>query len=143
MDHYIKEKAKKKVKSIRRLYIHCSIFAIMAVFFFLINITTNPFFMWYYLPLIPWGAIVALHYVLVKGIPGTKILTKEWEEEEYERQIDRLSGGNFTFDEIEEEEFIPQKGKYLAYTELSDEEALELRRLQKHSATQGLGQDFV
>lgn len=142
MDHYIRDKAKKKVKSIRRLYIHMAVFAIMAVFFFLLNIATDPYFMWYFFPLIPWGAILALHYILVKGIPGTGILSKEWEEEEYERQIERLSGGNFSFDKVEEDEFIPQRGKYLSYTELSDEEALELRRLQKHSS-QNLGQDFV
>lgn len=118
-----------------------SVFAIMAVFFFLLNIATDPYFMWYFFPLIPWGAIVALHYVLVKGIPGTRILTKEWEEEEYEKQLDRLGGDRYSYIE-EEEDFIPQKGKYLAYTELSDEEALELRRLQKHSA-QNLGTDFV
>lgn len=119
-----------------------AVFAIMAVFFFLLNIATDPYFMWYFFPLIPWGAILALHYILVKGIPGTGILSKEWEEEEYERQIERLSGGNFSFDKVEEDEFIPQRGKYLSYTELSDEEALELRRLQKHSS-QNLGQDFV
>lgn len=141
MDRDIRDKAAKKVRSIRRLYIHMSVFAIMAVFFFLLNIATDPYFMWYFFPLIPWGAIVALHYVLVKGIPGTRILTKEWEEEEYEKQLDRLGGDRYSYIE-EEEDFIPQKGKYLAYTELSDEEALELRRLQKHSA-QNLGTDFV
>ena len=97
--------------------------------------------MWYYRPLLPWGTILAIHYVFVKGIPGTNILTKEWEEEEYEKQLERLRGDRFSYLEEEEEEFIPQKGKYLAYTELSDEEALELRRLQKHSSS--LGQDFV
>ncbi len=142
MDRDTRDKAAKKVRSIRRLYIHMSVFAIMGVFFFLLNIATDPYFMWYFFPLLPWGAIVALHYILVKGIPGTRILTKEWEEEEYEKQLERLGGDRFSYLEEEEDEFIPQKGKYLAYTELSDEEALELRRLQKHSA-QNLGTDFV
>ncbi len=142
MDRDIRIKAKKKVKSIRRLYIHMSLYAIMGVFFFLLNILTNPYIMWYFYPLLPWGAIVALHYVLVKGIPGSRVLSKEWEEEEYERQLDRLGGERYPFVQEEEDEFIPQKGKYLAYTQLSDEEALELRRLQKHSAKY-LGEDFV
>ena len=141
MDRDIRDQASKKVRSLRRLYIHLALFAIMAVFFFLLNIATDPFFMWYYRPLLPWGTILAIHYVFVKGIPGTNILTKEWEEEEYEKQLERLRGDRFSYLEEEEEEFIPQKGKYLAYTELSDEEALALRRLQKHSSS--LGQDFV
>ncbi|MFT6811156.1 MAG: hypothetical protein ACJA01_004403, partial [Saprospiraceae bacterium] len=122
MTHEIREKARKKVRSIKRLYIHCALFAIMSVFFFALNVLTDPFDMWFFFPILPWSAIVAFHFVLVKGIPGSKILSKEWEEEELERQMDLL-----------QEQTPYSTDRFLPYSELNELETLKLRKLQSET----------
>ncbi len=99
-----------------------SLYSIMSVFFFLMNVVTSPFEMWFFFPLLPWGAVLALHYVLVKGIPATGILSKEWEEEEYEHQLNILEG-NYSHPFLDE----PKEENYLKYQELSREEMAILR----------------
>lgn len=48
-------------------------------------------------------------------------MSKEWEEREFERQIDKI-----------EDEFPPYRtGRYLDYRELSTEEILELKNMEK------------
>jgi len=132
MNHAIREKARKKVRSIKRLYIHCALFAIMSVFFFTLNVLTDPFFMWFFFPILPWAAIVAFHYVLVKGIPGSNILSKEWEEEELEKQMDLLEGHSSAY----------KPDRFLPYSELDELETLKLRKLQSESRKY-LSDDFV
>jgi len=122
MRYSIEETARRKVRSLKRLYRHMSVYSIMGVFFFLLNVVTSPFEMWFFFPLLPWGVIVAIHYILVKGIPVTGVLTKEWEEEEYEHQLNMLKG-NYTPPFLEE----PQEENYLKYQELSKEEIALLR----------------
>ena len=132
MTHEIREKARKKVRSIKRLYIHCALLAIMSVFFFALNVLTDPFFMWFFFPILPWAAIVAFHYVLVKGIPGSNILSKEWEEEELEKQLYLLQEDTSSF---KEDRFLP-------YSELDEDETLKLRKIQSESRKY-LNEDFV
>lgn len=94
----------------------------MAIFFFLLNVVTSPFEMWWFYPLLPWGVVAAIHYVLVKGIPATGILTKEWEKEEYEHQLNLLEG-KYEHPFLDE----PREETYLNYQELSKEEIAILR----------------
>ena len=133
----IRKKAWKKVKSIKRFYIHGCAFVVMGLFFFFMNIVTDPFDMWFFFPMIPWATILAFHYLLVFGIPGTGLLSREWEEREFEKQIDRL-GGDFPY----EPEKDLRLGSYLPYSELSEEETLELRRMQKDKDAY-FNEDFV
>lgn len=123
MRYELQKQARKKVKSLRKLYIHMSLYAIIGIFFFLLNTATSPFQMWWFFPLLPWGVVLSLHYILVKGIPGSDILSPEWEEREYERQLDRLSHGfdASLLDEGKEDHYLP-------YSELSAEEIAILRQ---------------
>lgn len=125
-EHELHIKALKKVKSIRRLYIHMSLYVVMAGFFFLLNIVTDPFDMWWFFPILPWSVIISMHYIFVKGIPGTNILSKDWEEEEYEKQYEKLEAQHF----LPEQKYL-KTGEHLAYTELSIAEVLELRKMQQ------------
>lgn len=139
MANDIRKKAWKKVKAIKRFYIHASIFIIMGFFFFFMNMVTDPFDMWFFFPMIPWGALLAFHYLFVFGIPGTGLLGSEWEEREFEKQLDRM-GGEYppytTDDDL-------RLGTHLPYTQLSEEEALELRKLQSKKKDQYFNEDFV
>lgn len=123
--------ARRKVKSLKRLYIHCALFVIISMFFFILNILTDPWDMWFFFPILPWAALVAIHYVLVKGVPGTNLLTKEWEEEEYERQLDLL-----------QQDPLFRQNRFLPYEEVDESESLRLRKLQKTTRS-AANDDFV
>lgn len=131
MDYELREEALKKVKSIRRLYIHLGFYVIMGVFFFLLNLVTDPFDMWFFFPMLPWGVVLAVHHLFVKGIPGSNLLSKEWEEEELERQMEKLQGDS-----------RHNASKFLPYDELDELETLKLRKIQKER-NQFLNDDFV
>ena len=119
MDREIQKRAWKKVKRIKRFYLHAGFTAIMGVFFFALNMVTDPFDMWFIFPMIPLTALVGIHYLFVFGFPGFNFMSREWEEREYERQLDKL------------EDHPPYRSeRYLPYTELTPEETLELRRIQ-------------
>ena len=110
----------------------------MGFFFFFMNMVTDPFDMWFFFPMIPWATILSFHYLLVFGIPGTGLLGRDWEEREFEKQMDRLGGD---YDPYEPEKDL-RLGSYLPYSELSEEETLELRKMQK-SKDQYFNEDFV
>jgi len=97
MDYQLHKKARKKVKRIKGFYIHASTYCIMGVFFFAMNTVTDPFDMWFFYPMIPWGAFLAFHYLIALGIPGTNILSPEWEEKEYDKQLAKLERNKYGF----------------------------------------------
>ena len=122
MNTEIRRKAWKKVKRIKRFYLHAGSTAVLGVFFFALNIVTDPFDMWFMFPMIPLLGLVAIHYLFVFGFPGFNFMSREWEEREFEKQLDKL------------EEHPPFRSEhYLPYTELTAEETLELRRIQQES----------
>lgn len=134
-----RKKAWKRVRAIKRFYYHAAAFAILGTFFFVMNIATSPYDMWWFFPMMPWSVFLSFHYIRVFGIPGSRVLSKEWEEREFERQLDIL--------EDESPEYLgldTYKGMHLEYTELSDDEALELRKMK--GASKGdkyFNEDFV
>ena len=65
-----------------------------------------------------WGIAIMFHYLKVFGIPGTGILSKEWEEEEIEKEVRRMKG--ILGKDVDEEPEV----------ELPDEE-MKLRELRK------------
>ena len=81
-----KRKARLRVLAKRRFFIHLGIFGIVSLFLFTINILTGST-LWFYWPVISWGLAVAIHYLVTFGVPGTDILSKEWEEREYEKEM--------------------------------------------------------
>ncbi len=40
--------------------------------------------------LLMWGICVGFHYAAVFGIPGTNILTEEWRETEFQKELDTI-----------------------------------------------------
>ncbi len=140
MQSEIHKRARRRVRAIKGFYIHAFSFIIMGLFFFFMNMLTDPFQMWFLFPMLPWSVGLAFHYLAVFGIPGTGLLSKEWEEREFEKQLDRLSS-----------DFEPytgeldggwRKGNHLEYRELSDDETLELRKMTV-KGNQYLDEDLV
>lgn len=83
-------KARKRVKAKMTFYRHLMTYTFVIAFLFLLNLMTSPSYWWFLFPALGWGLGLAFHYVDVFGIPGFNILTKEWEEEELIKELNRL-----------------------------------------------------
>lgn len=90
MDKEIYKKAEQRVKKKKGFYVHFSVYLAVGFFFFAMNMLTDPYDIWFVFPLLPWGVGLLIHYFTTFGLPGTKVLTEEWEREELEREIQRL-----------------------------------------------------
>ena len=90
MSKDIYQKAHKRVKQKKGFFTHFGVFVSVGIFFFLMNMLTDPFELWFFFPLLPWSIGLMIHYFATFGLPGTKILTEEWEQEELAKEIQRL-----------------------------------------------------
>lgn len=54
-------RAKQRVAELKGYYIHVSIFVVVNLGLFLINLVTNRGHWWFYWPLLGWGIAVAIH----------------------------------------------------------------------------------
>ena len=84
--------ARRKVRSKKRFFRHFSVYGVFTLFLLGINMLDNflldPWFMY---PALSWGTLVAIHYLWVFGLPGSNAGTREWEERELAREIERLA----------------------------------------------------
>ena len=70
------QKAKERETALRGFYGHLSVYVIVNLGLFLINMTTSPGSLWFVWPLMGWGIAIALHAVRVfVEAPGSN-----WEE---------------------------------------------------------------
>lgn len=81
--------ARKYVKAKRHFYQHLQVYMAVGAFFLALNLLTDPWDLWFFFPLLPWGAAVAIHYFTVFGMPGTGAGTEQWQEREYARELRR------------------------------------------------------
>jgi hypothetical protein len=83
----LERKARSKVLAKKGFYIHFGIFAIISLFLLIINLLTHPSDLWFYYPVVSWGVAVAVQYLVTFGVPGSDILSDEWEQREMEREM--------------------------------------------------------
>lgn len=83
----LERKARSKVLAKKGFYIHFGIFAIISLFLLTINLLTDPSSLWFYYPVVSWGVAVAIQYLVTFGVPGSDILSDEWEQRELEREM--------------------------------------------------------
>jgi hypothetical protein len=88
-DYY--EQARKKVRAKKWFYRHFSTYAVITLFFFLMNATEGFNDVWWVYPAMSWGTLVLLHRLWVFGLPFTKAGTKEWEEKELARELAKMN----------------------------------------------------
>lgn len=90
----IYDQARKRVQEKKGFYTHLTVFISVGIFFFAMNVLTRdpwePNEWWFFFPLLPWGVGLLIHYFSVFGLPGTDILTQKWEEQEMEKELQRL-----------------------------------------------------
>ena len=91
MEEYIYRKARERVRKKKGFYGHLSAYLAVGVFFLVMNMVTDPWDLWFFYPMMPWGVGLLIHYFGVFGLPGReKVLTKSWEEREMEKEMQRL-----------------------------------------------------
>ena len=69
-------KAKERVETLRGFYIHLTVYVIVNLGLFLINMIMSPGNLWFFWPLMGWGIAIVMHALRVFG--GT--LGSNWEE---------------------------------------------------------------
>lgn len=87
--------ARRKVRAKKWFYRHFSVYGVIILFLFSINMLeaaeSGWYDMWFMYPALSWGVLIALHYIFIFGLPGTNAGTREWEERELAREIKRLA----------------------------------------------------
>ncbi len=87
--------AKKRMLLKKGFYKHLGTYIAVGIFFLGLNTFTysqgEPD-IWFHVPMMGWAVGLLIHYFSVFGLPGTNILTQEWEEEEIERELWRMRG---------------------------------------------------
>jgi len=86
------EVAKKRVKQKKRFYGHLTAYILVGLFFFITNITTSPYDIWFHFPMLGWGIGLGMHYFKVFGLPFVGSLDASWEQREIERELQKMSG---------------------------------------------------
>ncbi len=106
----IYQEARRRVAEKAKFYKHLYFYLIFnGIFFIMALFRGRPF-----MPLtvaIFWGIGVMFHYLKVFGIPGSGILSKEWEDREINKEIHRMKGES---------------------KDLSPDEKMELKELRKN-----------
>lgn len=85
------EKAKKIVKKKKKFYHHLKSYVIVNGIFMVFMFLEGELWDWMPVALF-WGMGLLFHYVNTFGLPGSNVLSKEWEDAEIEREYRRLSG---------------------------------------------------
>lgn len=121
------KKAKKRVKAKKGFFSHLTAYFIVIGFLFLMNMATWDGELWFIFPMMGWGIGIAFHYVGVFGIPFFNVLSKEWEEKEFQKELSK-----YGIEEAEEE---------LKYLEEKKEAGLDLD-MNKHLKLKELRKDY-
>jgi hypothetical protein len=84
------QSAKKRVEALKGFYVHLTVYIVVNLFLFTLNILASPDRLWFYWPLMGWGIAVALHALRVFG--SGRWFGADWEE----KKVDELmkQGGN-------------------------------------------------
>jgi uncharacterized protein YhhL (DUF1145 family) len=73
------EKAKKRVKELKKFYRNLVTYVVINIILIIINLVTSPGSLWFYWVTIFWGIAILLHASKVFVLKG-KFLGEEWEE---------------------------------------------------------------
>jgi hypothetical protein len=72
------QNAKKRVEALRGFYVHLSVYVVVNLLLFFINMIASPDRLWFFWPLMGWGIGFVIHALSVFGfIPR---LGADWEE---------------------------------------------------------------
>ena len=72
------QEAKERVEAIKGFYIHLTVYVVVNLMLFSINMIVSPDSLWFIWPLMGWGVAVAIHALSVFGFGGR--FGADWEE---------------------------------------------------------------
>ncbi len=107
-------KARERVKKKKGFYGHLASYLITNLVFLILSYMDGEGFQWLYICLF-WGIGLALHYLGVFGFPGKKkVFSKEWEENEIQKELDKMENNQFPEmeDDLELRELEKQNRKW-------------------------------
>ncbi|AAB86195.1 conserved hypothetical protein [Methanothermobacter sp. CaT2] len=81
------KRARKRVEDLKGFYIHISVFTIVNLTLFLINLLSTPGTWWFYWITVFWGIGIIWHAFGV--FIGDRFLGKEWEEKKIKEYMER------------------------------------------------------
>lgn len=59
------QRAKKRVEELKSFYIHLTVYISVNIALIIINILTNPDYLWFIYPLLGWGIGLTVHSIVV------------------------------------------------------------------------------
>ena len=81
------QKAKESVEAIKGFYIHLTVYVVVNLILFAINMIASPTSLWFFWPLMGWGIGLALHVFSVFGIG--RWLSADWEEQKIRELMEK------------------------------------------------------
>jgi hypothetical protein len=81
------QKAKERVEAIKGFYIHLTVYVVVNLILFSINMITSPGSLWFFWPLMGWGIAVAIQAFTVFGF-GTGF-GADWEERKIKELMEK------------------------------------------------------
>ena len=85
------ERARARVKAIKGFYIHATIFVVVNIALFAINVLVGGVW-WFYWSLLGWGIGLGVHALAVFGFGGGGSWGRDWEERKTREMIDKERG---------------------------------------------------
>jgi len=76
------ENAQQRVEEMRSFYVHLTVYLLVNLLLFIINITASPDTLWFFWPLLGWGIAVALH--ARRALGRRRFLGSDWEAKKVE-----------------------------------------------------------
>lgn len=129
-EQQIYKQAKKRVEKKKGFYKHLSAFIAVGFFFMAMNLLTffsgdaDARVLWFFYPMLPWSIGLLIHYFTIFGLPGSRALSEEWEEEEMASEMAHLRW-------LQQRKLNPP-----AEEDNPEEQGLDLKELQKEKAKQ-------
>ncbi|WP_237154108.1 2TM domain-containing protein [Oryzibacter oryziterrae] len=75
------------VRRVKRFYVHLMQYVLVITVLFVVNILTNPHYIWAAWPALGWGVGIAFHGLMV--FDKVPFLTADWEKRMVERKLGR------------------------------------------------------
>lgn len=129
MNKELRKKAKKKVEAKMAFYICAIVFTFVTVLLLMLSFYLPGAGFWLRLPIPVFVMVLIILYLSAFGLPATGALSKDWQEEEIEKEMIKLSQ--------------QKKAQIPPPEELSETDILELKELERLKKKWDWGEDYV
>ena len=82
------ERARTRVKALKGFYIHATVFVLVNIALFALNVLVGGVW-WFYWPLLGWGIGLGVHALAVFGFGGGGPWGRDWEERKIREMMDK------------------------------------------------------